>query len=58
MSAPATLAWFATHELRLSWRDWLGVMTAGRRWGQRNVVVVLVVFGVVMHLIAYTMVGP
>jgi ABC-2 type transport system permease protein len=58
MSAPATLAWFATHELRLSWRDWLGVMTAGRRWGQRNVMVVLVVFGVVMHLIAYTMVGP
>jgi len=58
MSAPASLTWFATHELRLSWRDWVGMMTAGRRWRQRNVVVALIVFGAAMHVIAYGMVGP
>ncbi|HEY1545666.1 MAG TPA: permease, partial [Xanthobacteraceae bacterium] len=58
MSQPATLTWFATHELRLSWRDWLGMMTAGRRWRGRSVVAALVLFGIAMHLIAYSMVGP
>jgi ABC-2 type transport system permease protein len=58
MTAPATLTWFAAHELRLSWRDWLGMMTAGRRWRERNVAVALVVLAVVMHAIAYGMVGP
>src|SRR5690348_12968836 len=58
MTYPASLTWFAAHELRLSWRDWLGMMTAGRRWRERSVAVALVVFGVVMHAIAYTMVGP
>ena len=28
---PATLTWFASHELRLGWRDWVSLMTAGRR---------------------------
>src|SRR5580704_2489098 len=58
MTHPATLTWFAAHELRLSWRDWLSMMTAGRRWRERNVAVGLVAFGVVMHLVAWTMVGP
>jgi ABC-2 type transport system permease protein len=58
VSAPATLTWFAAHELRLSWRDWLSMMTAGRRWRERNVAIVLVGVGVVMHLVAWTMVGP
>jgi ABC-2 type transport system permease protein len=58
MTAPATLTWFAAHELRLSWRDWLSMMTAGRRWRARSVAVALVVVGVVMHVIAYAMVGP
>ena len=31
MSRPATLLWFARHELRLVWRDWLSMMTAGKR---------------------------
>ncbi len=58
MSHPATLTWFAAHELRLSWRDWLGMMTAGRRWRQRNVAVAIIAFGAAMHVIAYGMVGP
>jgi ABC-2 type transport system permease protein len=57
MSAPASIAWFAAHELRLSWRDWLGMMTAGRRWRERNVAIALGVFGAFMHLVAYAMVG-
>ena len=58
MTAPATLTWFAAHELRLSWRDWLSMMTAGRRWRARSVAVALVVFAVILHVIAYAMVGP
>ena len=57
MSRPATITWFAAHELRLSWRDWLAMMTAGRRWRERNVAIVLAIFGAFMHLIAFAMVG-
>ena len=39
MTHPATIAWFASHELRLSWRDWVSMMTAGQRWRQRNVAI-------------------
>jgi ABC-2 type transport system permease protein len=31
MSQPATLTWFARHELALVWRDFLSMMTAGKR---------------------------
>src|SRR5258708_17388280 len=58
MTTPATITWFAAHELRLSWRDWLSMMTAGQRWRGRNVAIALVCFGVFMHLLAYSMVGP
>jgi len=57
MTAPATIAWFASHELRLSWRDWLSMMTAGRRWRERNVAIALLLFGAFLHLIALMMVG-
>ena len=57
MSAPATIPWLAEHELRLGWRDWLSMMTAGRRSRLRTVVIALVVFAVFMHLIAWSMVG-
>jgi ABC-2 type transport system permease protein len=57
MTHPATIAWFASHELRLSWRDWLSMMTAGRRWRERNVAIALVLFGAFLHLIALMTVG-
>ncbi len=57
MSQPATLAWFARHELNLAWRDWLAMMTAGRRSRERKVAVVLVVLAAILHLIAYGMVA-
>ena len=37
MSAGRSLTWFARHELRLAWREWLAMMTAGRRRRKRAV---------------------
>ncbi len=57
MSSPATVTWLAEHELRLGWRDWLSMMTGGRRSRTRTVAIALVVFAVFMHLLAWSMVG-
>ena len=57
MSQPGTLTWFAQHESRLAWRDWLAMMTAGRRRRVRTVAIALTVFAVFMHVVAYSMVG-
>jgi len=57
VSSPATITWLAEHELRLGWRDWLSMMTAGRRSRARTVAIALVVFAVFMHLLAWSMVG-
>ena len=57
MSSPATITWLAGHELRLGWRDWLSMMTAGRRSRMRTVALALVVFAAFMHLLAWSMVG-
>jgi ABC-2 type transport system permease protein len=57
VTASRSLAWFAHHELRLAWRDWLSMMTAGRRRRTQTVVIVLMVFAIFMHALAYSMVG-
>ncbi len=57
MSEPGTIGWFARHELRLAWRDWLGMMTAGGRTRARTLAVVLVVVAVFMHGVAFSMVA-
>jgi len=49
--------WFAAHEWRLAWRDWLAMMTAGRRERLRRAVVAVVIFVIFMHFVAYWMVG-
>jgi len=56
VSQPATIAWFAGHEFKLAWRDWLSLLTAGRRRKTRTVAIALVVFTACMHLFAYWMV--
>ncbi len=56
MSA-GTLTWFARHECRLAWRDWLSMMTAGKRGRERTVAIVLVCFAAFMHFIAYATVA-
>jgi ABC-2 type transport system permease protein len=56
LSQATKLTWFAGHEFRLAWRDWLSMMTAGKRGRERVVAVVLVVFAALMHLFAWSMV--
>jgi ABC-2 type transport system permease protein len=57
MTPTATLTWLAGHEIRLAWREWLAMMTAGRRRRGRNMAIGLIAFVALMHLPAYAMVG-
>jgi ABC-2 type transport system permease protein len=57
MSSAAALTWFARHEIRLAWREWLAMMTAGRRLRKRSAIIGLIVFAAIMHLPAYAVVG-
>ena len=43
MIQPGTAVWFARHESRLAWRDWLSMMTAGKRERRRQVAIGFVV---------------
>jgi ABC-2 type transport system permease protein len=54
---PGSAVWFARHESRLAWRDWLTMITAGRRERLRRVVIAIFVFAIFMHFVAYWMVG-
>ena len=51
----AALTWFARHEIRLAWREWLAMMTGGRR--QRAAIVGMVILAAIMHLPAYAVIG-
>ncbi|MDF2800087.1 MAG: permease [Devosia sp.] len=57
-AAPTSLVWFARHELKLAWRDWLAMMTGGQLARR----LVLILFGLVaagvFHLLAYGLVRP
>jgi ABC-2 type transport system permease protein len=55
--AAGTAVWFAQHEWRLAWRDWLSMITAGRRERLRVVAIGIVAFVLFMHVVAYWMVG-
>ncbi|MBI5261419.1 MAG: permease [Bradyrhizobium sp.] len=57
MSSTTALTWFARHELRLAWREWLAMMTGGRRKRRPAVAVGLVAFAAIMHLPAWAVVG-
>ena len=57
MSRPDTLTWLAGHELRLGWRDWVSLMTAGHRNRVRTVTIALILFAAFMHLFAYWIVA-
>jgi ABC-2 type transport system permease protein len=56
MSSAEALTWFARHEIRLAWREWLAMMTGGRRKRTRAVIG-LIVFAAVLHLPAYAVIG-
>ncbi len=55
--APGTTLWFARHEWRLAWRDWLAMMSGGRRKRLRRAVIAIAIFVLFMHFVAYWMVG-
>ena len=53
MTRRGSLLWFARHELRLSWRDTLGMMTGGRRGREKTVAIGLIVFLAILHGVAW-----
>ncbi|WP_315833718.1 permease [Bradyrhizobium prioriisuperbiae] len=57
MTSTASLAWVARHEIRLARRDFIAMLTGGRRGRARNVVIGLIAFAAFMHLPAYAVVG-
>ncbi len=58
MARPGSAVWFARHEWRLAWRDWLAMMTAGRRERLRRAIIAIAIFVIFLHFVAYWMVGP
>ena len=58
MSQPASLAWFARHELRLFWRDWFSMLSGGKRRRETILLFVFVAFTAIVHLVAYLIIQP
>jgi len=56
VSTATALSWFARHELRLAWREWLAMMTGGRRRRTRVAIIGLIVFAALMHLPAWAVI--
>ena len=57
-AAPASLAWFARHELNLAWREWAAMMTGGRRARGIGIGLFLAVVYALLHLLAFGLVLP
>jgi len=58
MAQPTSVAWFARHEFGLFWRDWIGMMTAGKRTRGIILTTILVIAAILLHLLANALVGP
>src|SRR6056297_1120206 len=58
IARPQSLSWFARHELLLAWRDWLSMVTAGRRTREKVMVALTLLFVVGLHWLAYALLGP
>jgi ABC-2 type transport system permease protein len=57
-ATPQSLGWFARHEFLLAWRDWLSMVTAGRRTRERVMMVVVGLFAIGLHVLAYSVLAP
>ena len=57
MTQAGSAVWFVRHESRLAWRDFVSMMTAGRRTRARKIAIGFAVFVIIMHAIAYSVVG-
>jgi ABC-2 type transport system permease protein len=56
LSRPGSVAWLAHHELRLAWRDVVGLIAGSRRRRTRVVIAAILAFVAFMHLLAYSIV--
>ena len=56
-AAPTSIVWFAQHELKLGWRDWVAMMTGGRRTRSVGLVIFLASVVIILHLMAFGLVG-
>src|SRR5579863_9160016 len=57
MTRPGTTLWLVRHEARLSWRDWIWLITGGHSRRAVTAGIVFVVFVLFLHAFAYAMVG-
>ena len=57
MSSATALSWFVRHEVRLAWREWLAMMTGGRRRRKRAAMIGLLFFAALLHVPAYAVIG-
>src|ERR1700676_4041008 len=57
MTGPGTIGWLALHEARLSWRDWLYLITGGHSRRALTSGIVFVGFVIFLHGLAYLMLG-
>lgn len=53
-----SLTWFARHDLRLVWRDWVQLMSGGRKLKDVSIVIGMIVFALAMHGLAYAILEP
>lgn len=58
MAGPASIAWFARHELRLAWRDWLAIATRGRPARGIILAVALASFALGLHWLSDMLIEP
>ena len=58
MNNPASITWFARHELGLFWRDWLAMMTAGKASRERMLAGFIAIAAVFMHVLAFLVLAP
>ena len=58
IARPASLAWFAEHELRLAWRDGIAMLTGGRQSRGIVVAIVIIAFALALHWVAGLFVEP
>jgi len=56
-AAPATLTWFARHELTLAWRELIAMLTGGSRARGVGLAIFVGIGVVVLHLLAYGVVA-
>lgn len=55
MIRPGAIGWFAVHEVRLAWRDWISLLTGGRRGRAFALALGVAAIALLMHGIAYLM---